>query len=128
MAITRRQLLQSTTFAALTPALGATAALSITSPAQAQGQAQAATEPAWRHALSLFGDIKYPEGFKRFDYVNPDAPKTGVVRMFELGTFDNFNIVVSGLKGIACRCRRADGREADNGLNGRGGDRVWPAR
>ena len=95
MAITRRQLLQSTAFAALTPALGATATLSIPSPAQAQ----AATEPAWRHALSLFGDIKYPADFKRFDYVNPDAPKGGTVRQISIGTFDNFNSAVAGTKG-----------------------------
>jgi microcin C transport system substrate-binding protein len=63
-------------------------------------EAQTATsEPAWRHALSLFGDIKYPADFKRFDYVNPDAPKGGVARMISLGTFDNFNIAVSGVKG-----------------------------
>jgi len=47
----------------------------------------------------LFGDIKYPPDFKRFDYVNPDAPKGGVARMISLGTFDNFNIAVSGVKG-----------------------------
>ena len=63
-------------------------------------QAQSATnEPIWRHALSTFGDIKYPADFKRYDYVNPDAPKGGTVRLFELGTFDNFNIVIDGLKG-----------------------------
>ncbi|MBA7476051.1 hypothetical protein ES707_11426 [subsurface metagenome] len=56
-------------------------------------------EPAWRHALSLFGDIKYPADFKRFDYVNPDAPKGGVARLISLGTFDNFNIAVAGIKG-----------------------------
>jgi microcin C transport system substrate-binding protein len=28
--------------------------------------------------ISTFGDIQYPAGFKRFDYVNPDAPKGGV--------------------------------------------------
>jgi microcin C transport system substrate-binding protein len=95
LAITRRQLLQSTAFAALTPALGATAALSLPSSAQAEG----ATESAWRHALSLFGDVKYPEGFKRFDYVNPDAPKGGVVRQISVGTFDNFNYAVAGTKG-----------------------------
>ena len=54
----------------------------------------------WRHALSLFGDIKYPADFKRFDYVNPDAPKGGVARLISIGTFDNFNIVVAGVKGI----------------------------
>ena len=61
--------------------------------------AQTASEPAWRHALSLFGDIKYPADFKRFDYVNPDAPKGGVARLISIGTFDNFNIAVAGIKG-----------------------------
>src|SRR5436190_1608626 len=36
--------------------------------------AQSASEPGWRHALSLFGDVKYPADFKRFDYVNPVTP------------------------------------------------------
>ena len=66
------------------------------------GDAQAQTaagEPVWRHALSTFGEFKYPVDFKRFDYVNPDAPKGGTVRLLELGTFDNFNMVVEGLKG-----------------------------
>ena len=62
-------------------------------------QAQTGGEPGWRHALSLFGDIKYPADFKRFDYVNPDAPKGGVARMISIGTFDNFNIAVAGVKG-----------------------------
>jgi microcin C transport system substrate-binding protein len=61
--------------------------------------AQSAAEPAWRHALSLFGDVKYPADFKRFDYVNPDAPKGGVVRLIAIGTFDNLNIAVAGIKG-----------------------------
>ena len=58
-----------------------------------------AGEPAWRHALSLFGEIKYPADFKRFDYVNPEAPKGGTVRQIQIGTFDNFNLVVAGVKG-----------------------------
>ena len=61
--------------------------------------ALAQSEPQWRHALSLFGDIKYPANFKQFDYVNPTAPKGGVARMISLGTFDNFNIAVAGVKG-----------------------------
>ena len=61
--------------------------------------AHAQSEPAWRHALSLFGDIKYPADFKRFDYVNPDAPKGGVARQISIGTFDNFNVAVAGIKG-----------------------------
>jgi len=44
-------------------------------PAVDAAHAQSGTgEPVWRHALSLFGDVKYPADFKRFDYVNPDAP------------------------------------------------------
>jgi microcin C transport system substrate-binding protein len=62
-------------------------------------EAQGAGELPWRHALSLFGDIKYPADFKRFDYVNPGAPKGGVARMISLGTFDNFNVAVAGIKG-----------------------------
>jgi len=93
--ISRRQLLQGTAIAALTPALGHIAGREIIQPAAAQG----AGELPWRHALSLFGDVKYPAGFKHFDYANPGAPKGGTVRMFELGTFDNFNIVVNGVKG-----------------------------
>jgi microcin C transport system substrate-binding protein len=56
-------------------------------------------ERDWKHGLSLFGELKYPPGFKHFDYVNPKAPKGGAVRMIAFGTFDNFNEVVSGLKG-----------------------------
>src|SRR5882672_2710010 len=69
-------------------------------PAIESARAQTASgEPAWRHALSLFGDIKYPADFKHFDYVNPSAPKGGVARMISIGTFDNFNLAVSGVKG-----------------------------
>ncbi|HUD85040.1 MAG TPA: ABC transporter substrate-binding protein, partial [Xanthobacteraceae bacterium] len=63
----------------------------------------AAQEPTpernWRHGLSLFGDLKYPPGFAQFDYVNANAPKGGAARQIAIGTFDNFNIVVVGIKG-----------------------------
>ena len=63
-------------------------------------QAQDATQQKnWRHGLSLFGDLKYQPGFPRFDYVNANAPKGGVARQISIGTFDNFNIVVAGVKG-----------------------------
>ena len=58
-----------------------------------------AEERAWRHGLSLFGELKYPPGFKQFDYVNADAPKGGAVRQIAIGTYDNFNLVVAGVKG-----------------------------
>src|ERR1700722_14692190 len=53
----------------------------------------------WRHGTSLFNDLKYPAGFKQFDYVNAKAPKGGSVRQIAIGTFDNFNVVVAGVKG-----------------------------
>jgi microcin C transport system substrate-binding protein len=62
------------------------------------GRAQAAA-PAWRHGVSPFGELKYPAGFRKFDYVNANAPKGGAARQIALGTFDNFNMVVAGVKG-----------------------------
>lgn len=53
----------------------------------------------WRHGLALIGEPQLPEGFKHFDYVNPQAPKGGVVRLGVQGTFDSFNMVVDGIKG-----------------------------
>jgi microcin C transport system substrate-binding protein len=50
-----------------------------------------------RHGLSLFGEPKYPEGFERFDYVNPDAPKGGLLRYASIGNFDSLNpFIVKG--------------------------------
>jgi len=59
--------------------------------------------PAWgAHAYAQFGDIKYPPGFAHFDYVNPDAPKGGEIRMVpptRPTNFDKFNPFT--LKGTA---------------------------
>ena len=95
MDLNRRHLLKGSALAALAPALGATPGFTVVSSAQAQ----TASEPAWRHGLSLFGELKYPADFKRFEYVNPVAPKGGVARMISIGTFDNFNVAVAGIKG-----------------------------
>jgi microcin C transport system substrate-binding protein len=97
LTISRRRLLKTSAFAALTPVLGGVGSLPVIGAAEAQPAAASGAE--WQHALSLFGEIKYPAGFKRFDYVNPDAPKGGTVRQIALGTFDNFNIAVAGVKG-----------------------------
>jgi microcin C transport system substrate-binding protein len=53
----------------------------------------------WRHAISLTGEPKYAADFKHPDYVNPQAPKGGKLRLGSLGTFDNFNPFISGVKG-----------------------------
>jgi len=58
-----------------------------------------AQERSWKHGLSLFGEPHYPADFKRYDYVNPAAPKGGSVRQIAFGTFDNLNLVVAGVKG-----------------------------
>jgi microcin C transport system substrate-binding protein len=46
------------------------------------------------HGISAFGDLKYPEGFAHFDYVNPDAPQGGTMSFRGTGasqTFDSLN-------------------------------------
>ncbi|AMN45130.1 extracellular solute-binding protein [Rhodoplanes sp. Z2-YC6860] len=93
MRLTRRAILKTGAAALAVPSLQNLAA---SSSALAQ---EAAASRVWKHGLSLYGDLKYPEGFKHFDYVNPSAPKGGVVRMIAIGTFDNFNPVVGGVKG-----------------------------
>jgi microcin C transport system substrate-binding protein len=56
--------------------------------------AHAATTPG----MSLFGDLKYAPDFKHFDYVNPEAPKGGAMRLSSIGTFDTLNpFVVKGV-------------------------------
>ncbi|HEV2558356.1 MAG TPA: extracellular solute-binding protein [Microvirga sp.] len=82
-------MIRSLAFAFLAAALGL-------SSAEAQ---QAPQEAAWRHGAALLGEPKYPAGFKHFDYVNPNAPKGGTVRLGIQGTFDSFNIVVAGVRG-----------------------------
>ena len=85
-------MLRATAAAFAAPALGAIGAASLAGQASAQAR-------VWKHGLSLFGQLKYPEGFKNFDYVNPAAPQGGVVRQVAFGTFDNFNTVIAGVKG-----------------------------
>ena len=54
-------------------------------------QVAAAEDREFRHALTLFKDVKYPADFKHFDYVNPAAPKGGRVRFGIVGSFDSLN-------------------------------------
>ncbi|MEM8653378.1 MAG: extracellular solute-binding protein [Pseudomonadota bacterium] len=52
------------------------------------------------HGYSFYGDLKYPEGFEHFDFVNPDAPKGGEISFAALGTFDSMNpYTVKGRRG-----------------------------
>ena len=96
--LNRRLVVRPGVLAALFPAFGRFAGPFLGARAFAQtGNGEGPAD--WRHGLSLFGELKYPANFKHFDYVNPQAPKGGVVRLMAVGTFDNFNEVVAGLKG-----------------------------
>jgi microcin C transport system substrate-binding protein len=52
-----------------------------------------AEDSGWVHATSLIDPPKYPPDFKHFDYVNVNAPKGGLVRLSDTGTFDTLNLV-----------------------------------
>ncbi|KPY46263.1 ABC transporter, periplasmic substrate-binding protein [Pseudomonas syringae pv. rhaphiolepidis] len=43
------------------------------------------------HGYAQFGVLKYPASFTHFDWVNPEAPKGGTLRMMAFGTFDTLN-------------------------------------
>lgn len=45
----------------------------------------------FRHGSTLIEPLKYPAGFKQFDYVNANAPKGGRMRLATLGSFDSVN-------------------------------------
>lgn len=56
-----------------------------------------ATAERFSHALAMNGEPKYGADFTHFDYVFPDAPKGGTVRLAATGTFDSFNpFIVKG--------------------------------
>ncbi|MGI9409547.1 MAG: extracellular solute-binding protein, partial [Hyphomicrobiaceae bacterium] len=59
------------------------------SPAKAEG----------RHAIAMHGLPKLGADFAHFPYVNPNAPKGGVLTLGETGTFDNLNPFI--IKGVA---------------------------
>lgn len=77
MGISRRTILKLASVAPLTRIAGVSVA--------------SAQDRQFRHALTLFDDIKYGPDFKNFDYVNPAAPKGGKVRISVVGSFDNLN-------------------------------------
>ena len=54
-------------------------------------RARAAGTETEIHGISAFGDLKYPAGFRHFDYVNPDAPKGGTFSQNPFGGLFNQN-------------------------------------
>ncbi|WP_334175725.1 extracellular solute-binding protein [Pseudoxanthobacter sp.] len=66
-------------------------------PAATAAPAPAAAAPAgpvWHTGGALIGKPRYGDDFRHFDYVNPDAPKGGLVRLSADGTFDTYNFVI----------------------------------
>ncbi len=56
--------------------------------------------PGPSHGIAMHGELKYPQGFSHFDYVNPDAPKGGTLKLSVVSNgFDSFNPFV--IRGVA---------------------------
>ncbi|KAA0573949.1 ABC transporter substrate-binding protein [Azospirillum sp. B21] len=53
--------------------------------------APVAAQEKGSYALALHGKPKYGPDFQHLDYVNPDAPKGGEVKLMAFGGFDNLN-------------------------------------
>jgi microcin C transport system substrate-binding protein len=58
-----------------------------------------AVENTITHGISIFGDLKYKNNFKHFDYVNPRAPKGGMIKIAEVGSYDSLNPFI--MKGVS---------------------------
>jgi microcin C transport system substrate-binding protein len=43
------------------------------------------------HGYSFYGDLSYDSDFEHLRYVNPDAPKGGIISISAQGTFDSMN-------------------------------------
>ena len=60
----------------------------------ALGSLANAEETLKTHGISAYGDLKYPANYKHFEYVNPNAPQGGTLRLRPSrggSTFDSFN-------------------------------------
>ena len=51
-------------------------------------------EPRFSHGVTNFVDLKYPEGFPHFAYVNPDAPKGGTLVLATAQNFNSFTPII----------------------------------
>jgi microcin C transport system substrate-binding protein len=67
------------------------AAAGLTLPWGLAGRAALAEGEVETHGLSAFGDLALPPDFRHFDYVNPDAPKGGLLSLQITSTGGNQN-------------------------------------
>ncbi len=66
------------------------------------------------HAIAMHGEPKYGPDFTHFDYVNPEAPKGGTIRLGVRGTFDSFNsFIPKGTSGPTSTIERLLSHSAD---------------
>ena len=49
------------------------------------------SQPDYQHGYAFLAKQKYDRGFEHFDYVNPEAPKGGTLRIPDMGAWDSFN-------------------------------------
>lgn len=73
--------------------IAGTLVLTILAAMWAVNPANAQTMSEWKKSTALVGEPQYADDFTHFEYVNPDAPKGGIVRLATDGTFDTLNSV-----------------------------------
>lgn len=87
--------------AAAPPSAPAASSAARTAPADEVPQRSAASSAGenlaagrWAHAFAAYGEPKYGPGFHHFEYVDPDAPKGGTIRLRfpdRRSSFDKYN-------------------------------------
>ncbi|WP_119273157.1 extracellular solute-binding protein [Taklimakanibacter deserti] len=82
MILTRRSLIKTVSLLGL----GSLSCIKVLSVERAK-----ADDRVFSHGNNIYGELKYPPDFKHFDYVNPNAPKGGRLRLGTVGSFDTFN-------------------------------------
>ncbi|SVD89635.1 uncharacterized protein METZ01_LOCUS442489, partial [marine metagenome] len=53
------------------------------------------------HAIAMHGSPKYGAKFVHVDYVNPEAPKGGLITFSSVGSYDSFNPFILKGQGAA---------------------------
>lgn len=66
--------------------------------------ARAASDAPATHGIAMHGEPALPADFKHFLYVNPQAPKGGMLRLGTAGSFDNLNpFIIRGTSATGLR-------------------------
>ena len=69
--------------------------------ASSSSMAQDSSKIAPSHSMVMHGEARYSADFQHFDYVNPKAPKGGVLKQHVVGSFDSVNpFIVKGSSAV----------------------------